>query len=76
MDAFGLFDREHGDDIGMIESGDGFGFTLESLSKLLGVRHVGWEYFQSHLAAELGVLGDEDFAHAAPAELLEDLVVA
>jgi hypothetical protein len=58
----------------MVEGGHSFGFALKT-SDALASRHFGRKNLQSHLTAELRVLGYIDLSHAASAEFPEDLVV-
>ncbi len=75
VDAFGFFDREDGDDVRMIERGDGTGFALEA-SEAIGVgRGVGRENFEGDVPLEFYVGGAIDLAHAAGAEGADDVVV-
>jgi hypothetical protein len=47
-------------DVGVVESGEGFGFALEPHPSLTR-SHLGRQDLQCHLAAELRVLSDIDF---------------
>ena len=63
VDTVSFFDRVDGDDVGMIECSDGFGFTLEPDPALFALGHLGRKNFQCDLPVELGVLGQIDLAH-------------
>jgi hypothetical protein len=63
-------------DVGMIEAGDGFGFALEAGFQGGVVGEVGGEDFDGDFAAEAGVAGAIDFAHAACADGGKDFVGA
>jgi hypothetical protein len=58
------------------ECSDGLGFALETCQRLGIVRELGGEHFDRYCAAEPGVAGAVDLAHAAFAELGGDLVGA
>jgi len=75
MNAVRLFDGVHGDDVRMIERGNGAGFALETRAPIFARGHLGRENFEGDLATELRVLGQINVAHTAGADLLEDLVV-
>ena len=61
-----------GDDVGVLEGGDGVGFPDEALPEA-GVRgNVGAQDFQGLFAGQAGMLSKIDLAHAAGAELAED----
>src|SRR5215467_9245947 len=64
-----------GADVGMIQSGSGFGFTAESLKSLRILGNGLRQEFQRYKAAKRGVLGLVDNAHPATTELLDDAVV-
>ena len=70
-----LLDGVDGDDAGMIEGGEGLGFALESREAFGVVPERGRQDFQRDVAAELRVGGAIHLAHAACAELLQDLIV-
>ena len=70
------FDRVDGDDVGVIERRDRFGFALEPLPSVCIVRYLGRQDLERHLPFELGVLGGKDLAHAAGPELADDLIVS
>jgi hypothetical protein len=59
----------------MVEGGGGAGFSLEALEGLRIFGDVVGEKFQGYEAAELGVFGFVDDAHATAAELFDDAVV-
>src|SRR3981081_4293115 len=70
-----LFDGMNGANAGMIERGGGAGFAEEAFERLRIAVRVLREEFQSDAAAELGVFGFVDDAHAAAAKLAEDFVM-
>ena len=65
----------NGANVGMVESGGGAGFALETFESLWVVGDVVGEEFESDEAAELGVFGFVDDAHSAAAEFFDDAVV-
>jgi len=75
VEAIGLFHRVDGDDVGMIEGGDGLGLALESLQALLAGGEIRREDFQSNVPPQCGVFGPVDLTHPALAELGGDSVV-
>ena len=75
MDAVGFFDREDGDDVGVIEGGDGAGFALKTGEAVGIARHIGRQNLEGDVAVEFGVGGAIDLAHAAGAEGADDAVV-
>ena len=64
-----------GADVGVIEGGGGAGFAAKALEGLRVVGDFVGEKFQGDEAAEFGVFGFEDHAHAAAADFVEDAVV-
>ena len=71
----GAADPVDGDDVRVFELGRGAGFALESLHEL-GVEGQGKrQHLYRHFPLELPVLGPIDHGHAAPAQLLDDLVL-
>ena len=64
------------DDVGMRERSDRLSFALESRAPVRVVRERGGQYLYGHIASESRVAGAKDFAHAASAQLGEDLVRA
>ena len=70
-----LADIVDGADVGMIQSGSGFGFALEAFERLRVVGDIVGEKFQSDGAVEAGVLGFVDDTHAAATEFFDDAVV-
>ena len=73
--AIGLADFVDRADVGMIESGGGLGFAKETGFGLVVAKQVRRQELQRDGALEARVLGLVDDAHAALAELFEDLVV-
>ena len=70
-----LVDFVDGADVGMVQSGGGFGFTLEAGEGLRILGDIVGQEFQSDEAAEFEVFGFVDYAHAAAAEFFEDAIV-
>ena len=70
-----LADVVNGADIGMIQSGSGFGFAAKTLEGLAILREIFGKKLQGDEAAEARVLGLVNHAHAAAAELFDDPVV-
>jgi len=75
-DAFMLFDGVDGADSGMIEGGGGTGFAEEAFEGLSVATCLFREEFEGHVAAELGILGFIDHAHAPTANFAEDFVMS
>ncbi len=73
--AVGLFDRVDGDDVGVVEGGDGLDLALEAGEALRVVGERRRQGLQRHLAMQPLVFGEEDDAHAAFAQLGEDPIV-
>ena len=70
-----LADFVDGADVGMIESRGGACLAAEALQRLRVARHFVGQEFEGDEAAEVGVFGLVDDAHAAAAELVDDAVV-
>lgn len=68
-------DVVNGDDVGVIESGDGLGFLYEAETAVGIGSHAGGERFDGDEAIEARVAGFVDFAHAAGADSFEELVL-
>ena len=64
-----------GADVGMVESGGGFGFAAKAAERLGIFGEIVGEKFQSYEAVEARVLGFVDDSHASAAEHLEHAVV-
>ena len=62
--------------IRMIQRGGGTGFAEEPLSGVRIVDGFREQHFDRDFAFEFGVMRQEDFAHAARAQLFDDLVVS
>ena len=73
--ALVLIDLVDRADAGMIQRGGGARFTLKALEHRGVLRHLRGQEFDGDVAAELGVLGLVDDAHAPAAELGGDPVV-
>ncbi len=65
VDPVCLFDGVDGNDVGVIECGDRFGFSSETSPALFALGKLRRQDFQRHLAVQLGVLGQIDFSHPA-----------
>ena len=63
-----------GEDVGVVEGGDGAGLELEALEAVGVGGDVVVEDLEGDVAAEAGVAGAVDLAHAAGPEQLDDLV--
>ncbi len=70
-----LFDGMNGANAGMIERGGGAGFAEEAFERLRIAVCVFRKKFQGDAAAEFGVFGFVDDAHAAAAKFAEDFVM-
>jgi hypothetical protein len=63
-----------GDDVRMIERGDGAGFTPESLEAVWIGGNVGRQHLERHVTAEARIVRPVHVAHAARTERSHDLV--
>ena len=63
-----------GDDVGMLECGDGAGFVQKARLAILVRHHVGAHDLQCHVAAKTRIVGTVDGAHAPFAENRQELV--
>ena len=73
--AAGLLDRVDGDDVRVIERGDGLGLALEALRGARGRGHVGGQHLERDVAPSFVSVGAIDFAHPAGADGSGDPVV-
>ena len=64
-----------GADIGMVEGGGGAGFATEALQSLRVLRDIVRQELEGDKAAERGVFGLVDHAHAAATQLFNDAIV-
>ena len=71
-----FFDREDGDDVGMVERGHGAGFTPESRQALRIGGDLGRQHLERDIAAEPRIVRAIDVAHPAGTEGRQDLVGA
>ena len=76
MNAVAFLRRVDGDDVRMVESGEGLGFATKAPKPLRILRHLGGEHFKRDLAAELCVGSAIHLAHAARAERRLDFIRA
>jgi hypothetical protein len=67
--AVHLLEAEDGPDVRVVEGGEELGLALEAPEALGVLRDLRGEELDRHRAAELRVLGPEDLAHAAGADL-------
>ena len=74
VDTADFFERVYRDDVGMIERSEHPGFALETREPPGVVYECRRNNFDGHAAAELGVAGPIDIAHAACAEARENFV--
>ena len=72
--AFVPADFVDGADVGMVQRGGGARFSAKAFERLRILRKIVGQEFQRDEAAEFGVLGLVDDAHAAAAEFFEDVV--
>jgi hypothetical protein len=72
--ALVLADLVDGHDVGVIQLGGGLRLGAEALHVLRGRQVAGQDHFQGDGAAEAGLAGPEDDAHAAAGQFLEDLI--
>jgi hypothetical protein len=70
-----LADLVNGTDVGVVQGRRRTRFAPKTFEGLRNPGHRIWQELQSYEAAEFGVLGLVNHAHAAPAELLADAVV-
>jgi len=68
VDAFRLFDRVDGHDAGVVEGGERFCLTPESLEPLRARGHPGGQHLEGHVAPELRVGGAVDLTPPARAD--------
>ena len=68
-------DVVNGADVGMVQRRGSAGFSAEALQRLRIAGNVVGQELQGDKAAQAGVLGLVDDAHAAAAELVNDSVV-
>ena len=74
--SLGLFESVDGAYVGVIEGGQEFGLTLETLHSVgIAGEEIGQER-KGDLAAQRKIVGEEDLAHASPAKLFTDSIVA
>ncbi len=76
MDAAAFLHRVDGDDVRMVELGEGLGLATKAPESLGILRHLGGQYFERYVAAEFRVGGAIDLAHAACAQRRLDFVRA
>ena len=67
--TIGFFDRVDGDDVGMVESGEGLGLTLETGQPLGVGGQLGRQHLERHLAVQGRILGPVDLPHTTFAQL-------
>jgi hypothetical protein len=75
VNTLGLFDREHGDDVRVVERGERLRLALEAREPVGIASHLRREHLERHVAPELRVGGAIHFAHAARANRRGDLIV-
>ena len=75
VNALGLFHRVQRHDVGVVQSGNGAGFPLETGPPVRIFGHLGRQHLQGDLSVQPGVLGDVDLAHPALTQAAEDFVV-
>ena len=68
-------DVEDGQDIRVVQSGDGTGFALEPLQALRAAGHLSGQDLDCDVAAEARVSSAVHHAHPALAELFSDLIM-
>ena len=71
-----MADAEDGNDVGVVQPGSRLGLALEAQQLLGVVEGVRWQHLQRHAPAQRHLLGLEDDAHAALADLAQDTVIA
>ena len=72
----GVFaDVVDGADVGMVQRGGGAGFAFEAFQRLGVVGDVFREEFEGDEAAQAGIFGFVDYAHATAAEFFDDAIV-
>ena len=67
MDAAAFLHRVDGDDVRMVELGEGLGFPTKAPEPLRILSHLGGEHFKRDVATELRVGGAIHFSHPARA---------
>ena len=73
--AFGLVNFVNRADVGMIESGSGAGFSLESFERLMVPHQLGREKLNRNIPAETKIHGAVHDSHAPAAEKFFDPIV-
>jgi hypothetical protein len=73
--AVGFVNLVNRADVGVVESGSGAGFSLESLKGLIVPHQVGWEKLDSNIPAQAEIHGAVDHSHATAAEMFLNPVV-
>jgi hypothetical protein len=76
VDAIGFLDRVDGDDVGMVELGEGLRLATKTREPLGIVRHFGGQYFERYVAVELRVGGAIHLAHSTGAQRRLDFIHA
>ena len=61
-----------GDDVGVLEPGDGLGLALEALGEVGVVEELGRQDLEGHVPVERRLVGQVDRGHAAPPQRSED----
>ena len=74
VDAAGLFNGVDGDNVGMVERGDGASLTLEAGEAVRVSGHGRRQHLDGYVAAQARVAGAKDLAHAAGSYGREDFV--
>jgi len=70
-----LADFVNGADVGMIQRGGGFRFTLEASERLSVFRYVARKEFEGYKAIEFEILRFVNHAHTAAADLFDHTIV-
>ena len=68
VDAVGFLDRVDGDDVRMVELGEGLRLATKTREPLRILRHFGGQDFERYVAAEFRVGGAIHLAHATGAK--------
>jgi hypothetical protein len=76
MDAQVFPDFKNPDGVGMVDFRHRAGFAVEPLDEVFLAGELLGQHFERRRAVQADLVGEIDFAHAALAELFEDLVIA
>ncbi len=73
VDAGRLFDREDGDDVRVVDGGEGLGLAPEAVEAVAVGGHLARDHFEGDIAPQLRVGRAVDLTHAAGSQEGDDL---